>query len=203
MPQLSTAMVLLLALAFVPSHGTSTRSPGDSRTESSTRAKISSDPDGAAIRIDGKPAGVTPAVVAVPAGEHSIVLVKEGFKNWECVVSIGNKTSIRSFQGGSVSTADPDYGLRLGARLESEQDTAKLGSDEPAKMVIHSTPSGADVVLDGKLAGATPLTVVLPAGEHKILLKREGYKPATAEVRLEGGSKDTRIGFRMQKNDLK
>jgi hypothetical protein len=203
MPQLATAIVLLLALVFVPTHGTSTRYSGDSRTESSTRAKITSDPDGAAISIDGKPAGVTPAVVIVPAGDHSIVLVKEGFRSWICAVSIGSKTSIRSFQGGSVSTADPDYGLRLGARLEADADTAKEESGDSAQMVIQSTPSGADVILDGKSAGATPLTVVVPAGDHNIQLKKDGYKPQTAEVSLEGGSKNTRIGIRLQKDDSK
>src|SRR6266404_2984132 len=203
MPQLATAMVLLLGLVFFPGHGSSPRYSGDSRTGSSTRAKITSDPDGAAIRIDGKPAGVTPAVVTVPVGDHSIVLLKEGFKSWECAVSIGSRTSIKSFHGGSVSTADPDYGLRLGARLEAEGDSAKPEREEQAKVVIHSTPTGADVILDGKPAGATPLTVVVSAGEHKIELKREGYKPATAEINLEGGSKNTRIGFRMEKDDPK
>ena len=203
MPQLATAMVLALALVFVPTHATSTRNTGDSGTESSTRAKITSDPDGAAISIDGKPAGKTPAVVTVPAGDHSIVLIKEGFKNWVCAVSIGSKTSIRSFQGGSVSTADPNYGLRLGARLEADADTAKQERDEAAQMVIHSTPSGADVILDGKPSGTTPLTVALAAGDHSIQLKKDGYKPQTAEVSLEGGSKNTTIGFRLQKDDSK
>src|SRR5258708_26619768 len=109
MPQLATAMVLALALVFVPTHATSTRNTGDSRTESSTRAKITSDPDGAAISIDGKPVGKTPAVVTVPAADHSIGVIKEGFENWVRALNIGRQTSIRAYQGGAGSTPHPDH----------------------------------------------------------------------------------------------
>jgi tetratricopeptide (TPR) repeat protein len=40
---------------------------------------------------------------------------------------------------------------------------------------IRSEPSGADVFVDGKLVGKTPFEGPFPLGEHKLVLRKEGY----------------------------
>ena len=51
--------------------------------------------------------------------------------------------------------------------------------------VGDSRPQGATVFIDGKLAGATPLSVpAVPAGDHAVRLEREGYRRWTSSVRI-------------------
>lgn len=44
---------------------------------------VKSTPDGADITVDGKFLGNTPATLRLPAGEHTIKVSSEGFRNWE------------------------------------------------------------------------------------------------------------------------
>jgi hypothetical protein len=47
------------------------------------KLSITSVPDGADIEVDGNFSGNTPSDVEVPEGEHSIVVKKSGYNNWE------------------------------------------------------------------------------------------------------------------------
>jgi hypothetical protein len=62
-------------------------SPGSAASASAAaptaRLSIASVPDGADIEIDGSFAGNTPSDLQVPDGDHSIVVKKSGYKNWE------------------------------------------------------------------------------------------------------------------------
>jgi hypothetical protein len=52
-------------------------------------------------------------------------------------------------------------------------------------MQIHSTPSGARVVIDGKPAGVTPLVVAdLTAGSHAVRVEAEGQIPWSSAIRV-------------------
>jgi hypothetical protein len=42
------------------------------------------------------------------------------------------------------------------------------------RVVIHTTPEGADVLEDGRLLGTTPLALTLAPGEHQVVLQHEG-----------------------------
>jgi PEGA domain len=46
----------------------------------------------------------------------------------------------------------------------------------PAHVVIRSSPSGAQAVVDGKPVGKTPLDLQLPGGQHTLALTRDGYE---------------------------
>lgn len=45
-----------------------------------------------------------------------------------------------------------------------------------ASVVVQSTPSGADITVDGWFVGNAPSTLRLPAGEHTITIAASGYK---------------------------
>jgi hypothetical protein len=47
----------------------------------------------------------------------------------------------------------------------------------PARFVIRTQPSGAQVWIDGKAVGTTPLDLSLPAGERTMKIERDGFKP--------------------------
>jgi hypothetical protein len=58
----------------------------------------------------------------------------------------------------------------------------------PAKVAIHSDPAGAEIYLDGQLAGSTPSTLELPAGNHQISVKLAGYQDWARDLRALSGS---------------
>ncbi|HEV2426421.1 MAG TPA: PEGA domain-containing protein [Terriglobia bacterium] len=45
-----------------------------------------------------------------------------------------------------------------------------------ASVAVHSTPSGADITVDGWFVGNAPSTLKLPAGEHTISIAASGFK---------------------------
>ena len=52
-------------------------------TPSTSKISVSSTPANADIEIDGSFVGSTPSVIDVPAGDHSVVVKKTGYKPWE------------------------------------------------------------------------------------------------------------------------
>ncbi len=48
-----------------------------------SKVSVSSNPPSADIELDGGFVGSTPSVIAVTPGEHSVVVKKTGYKNWE------------------------------------------------------------------------------------------------------------------------
>jgi len=71
---------------------------------------------------------------------------------------------------------------------ESSADTAEVKKREAVKpplgdVTIESRPSGAEVYLDGKKQGSTPLTLFsLREGVKKLMLAKEGYQSAEKDV---------------------
>jgi hypothetical protein len=52
-------------------------------------------------------------------------------------------------------------------------------------LVVESLPPGAEVFVDGKAVGTTPLVLArVDAGEHAVRLEREGYRRWSASVRI-------------------
>ena len=58
----------------------------------------------------------------------------------------------------------------------------------PATLVVESRPAGANVFLDGRLIGITPLSLSsLATGDHAVRIELAGYNQWTSSVRLAGG----------------
>lgn len=58
-------------------------------------------------------------------------------------------------------------------------------------LVASSTPEGAQVILDGRLLGKTPLEHEIFVGARSIVIQREGYEPASESVLAEIGQQAT------------
>ena len=58
----------------------------------------------------------------------------------------------------------------------------------PATMKVTSEPQGAEVYIDGSLAGSTPSTFNLAAAQHKIEVKQAGFQDWQREINLFAGS---------------
>ena len=120
---------------------------------------VSSEPDGATILSGDQVVGTTPAVIELLEGKHSLSVVADGFKAWD----------------GTV-IAEPNVAQALPMiRLEAAD----------ARLLVNTIPRGANVTVDGRYRGQSPLTIDLaPDVDYTIGLSKAGYGSTTRQVRL-------------------
>lgn len=135
------------------------------------RIAVSSTPTDAKVYIDGRYQGETQLSVNVLPGEHSVKVVKEGYRGFVKDINVSPMTK--------------------------EDINAVL---EPLKgsLEITSEPTGAEVYIDGKDYGKTPLSVELPPSEHNVTLKMKGYREHTIKVEVKAGE-TTSINVKLEK----
>jgi formylglycine-generating enzyme required for sulfatase activity len=126
------------------------------------KVAVSSEPTGAAIEVDGKPAGVTPAALELDAGIRRVQISSPGLRPWTSTVVVN---------AGVPQTLGP---IALGAA--------------DARVTVRSVPSGAQVTAGGSFRGLTPVTLDLSPGvSHDVTVTRAGYAPWTRAVFAEAG----------------
>ena len=143
------------------------------------RLVIRSTPAGARVFVDGRDRGPTPATVpGLGRGAHRIRLVRDGYSTDDRRVVI---TTSRSVQSMTIAlTRAPQSSLPTSVPAAAATTGQFVGA-----LTVDSRPQGATVFIDGKLAGATPLSVpAVPAGDHAVRLEREGYRRWTSSVRI-------------------
>ncbi len=58
----------------------------------------------------------------------------------------------------------------------------------PASLAVDSTPSGADIEIDGAFVGNTPSTLSVAPGSHQITVKKKGFTDWTKTLNVTGGT---------------
>jgi hypothetical protein len=67
-----------------------------------------------------------------------------------------------------------------------------LGPGEPGTLFIDSTPTGADILLNGQVRAKTPhLIANLAPGTYEVRLRLEGYQDHLVTLRLGSGEAKT------------
>ncbi|MEM1174326.1 MAG: SUMF1/EgtB/PvdO family nonheme iron enzyme [Pseudomonadota bacterium] len=121
--------------------------------------EISSEPSGASVFDGDRLIGRTPVSVELMEGTHQISVVAEGFRAWD---------------GTIIAEADVDQQLPL-IRLQPAN----------ARLRVESIPRGANVTVNGRYRGQSPITLDLsPDIDYEIGLSRAGYGSASRQVRL-------------------
>jgi hypothetical protein len=91
--------------------------------------------------------------------------------------------------GETSPTYVTDIIYRREFSLEKESPTYTIDvSEEDLKIFpvkVRSEPKGADVFVDGKLVGKTPYHGHYPLGEHRIVLRKEGYFEHSEELEVD------------------
>ncbi|GAB1261357.1 PEGA domain-containing protein [Aurantivibrio plasticivorans] len=126
--------------------------------------RLTSEPNGAQIIVDGEVQGVTPSTVEILAGEREVQLKLEGYKLWSELLELnaGDQTNLEPV---SLEKAD---GL----------------------VSVNSQPSGASITVAGQYFGLTPQDVSLKPGQtYTITLFKEGYQPSHQRVAIESSKK--------------
>jgi len=121
-------------------------------------------PESATLFIDGRLLGMTPVMISLADsswwGTHELRMTKEGYRDWKSEVILTGETPV--------------------------EITGKL---ELIPIVyVRSIPSSAQLYLDGKLLGETPLSLALVdkslEGVHHLKVVKEGYEEWEEEVVL-------------------
>jgi hypothetical protein len=123
-----------------------------------SKVAIRSTPPGAQIAIDGAAAGQAPVSRDLPGGAYTIA------------ATLGERRASKRI---SV-----EYGEPADVVLEV---TAATGT-----LAVNSNIAGAQVEIDGAYAGVTPLTVPVPAGDRKVIVRAEGYSTVERTVKVPG-----------------
>ena len=67
-----------------------------------------------------------------------------------------------------------------------------------ARLSVTSNPDGADIEIDGAFMGSSPSSLQLDPGNHKVVIKKNGYKPWERTLRVGGG--EVNIKAELEKN---
>jgi PEGA domain len=146
---LAVALVIGLAIAVVVYSRAQARAGSTAAgAVAAGNASINSRPAGAKVTIDGVARGVTPLTLSLPAGPHSLEL--------------GSGADVRTIP------------LTIASGTLTEQ-YIELAAGAPAKsserLEITSDPSGAQVSVDGRSRGTTPLKLAtIGAGQHEVVV---------------------------------
>lgn len=131
-----------------------------------SNVEIRSEPPGASIYSGDERVGTTPATVELIEGTHQISVVREGFKAWD---------------GTLLAVPNVDQVVPL-IRLEPAN----------AKLLVNSIPRAANVTVDGRYRGQSPITLALsPDVDYEIGLSKAGYGATTRKVRLRAAASDS------------
>jgi len=125
-----------------------------------------SQPDGAKVEVDGwsEPTWLTPFKASnLAEGQHTVVFSKPGFAREARTVKV---------------TASKSDQLNV------------ILSPAVAMIRVDSTPQNAAILVDGKDTGkTTPAEITMEKGEHKVQVRKRGYKDATTSLAFVEGQK--------------
>lgn len=120
---------------------------------------VNSTPRGAMVYIDGIFKGITPVSTSITPGYHSVRLVLEGYLDYQDSIRVTGDTNL-------------NISLQIGE----------------GSLVVFSEPSSADVYVDDKYYGRTPITIQkIPAGKRMVTVRLSGYADWSDEVVIEPG----------------
>src|SRR6266568_2746688 len=101
-------------------------------------------------------------------------------------ITIPQGTEISAFVDGDMHLDMGHFGV---ASAQSSGSTSQSASANlQASLAVESTPSGADIEVDGGFVGNTPSTVTVTPGSHQIAVKKKGFTDWTKTLNVTSGS---------------
>jgi len=113
---------------------------------------------------------VTPLVLVVNEGAHTVEVRKPGATAWRQTVTVAasRQTLVRA---------------ELARTMKSDRDKATV--------IVSATVPGAEVFIDGTTAGKVPQQLAIAPGEHWVIVKLAGHKSFEQKLRLDPGQSFT------------
>jgi hypothetical protein len=153
----------LVLLAVAAPFGRRYFSPAPPAPITTGKLILNSNPEGAAVIVDGEARGKTPLTVSLSAGSHNVELLADGATRMVPVtIAAGAETS--------------QY-------IELPKAAATKG-----QLVVRTEPSGAQVTVDGVGRGVSPATISdLAPGDHTVVVAG-GLGSVRQKVTIESGA---------------
>lgn len=126
---------------------------------STGRARITTSPSGATIYIDGKMMGTSPITLDLDVGNHMVTAYKDSYR-----------TETRQFSVDSGRTTEVSINLQKFTR--------------EYQLSLLTNPSGADIYIDNRYLGRSPLNVTLEEGSKNLRIEKSGYETYTETFML-------------------
>ncbi len=192
--------------------------------------RIRTDPPGATVYIDRQDLGargVSPLLLAFPAGNHRVLARLDGYEPAASpaidarsgsdtavdlkLVRIERPVRFTGAPAGAEIKADSGQSCALPCELKlpvgrviltasapgylrsrQELRVQESGNDalefdlrrQMGKLVVNTDERGAEVQIDGKVAGFTPAVLEVPAGLRTVKVSLPGYNPVTRAVEV-------------------
>ena len=128
--------------------------------------EVISQPAGALIYSGDNEVGVTPATIQLLEGSHDLTVSKDGFSAWD----------------GHV-VAEPNVGQTLPMIRLQPAD---------ARLLVNTIPRGANVTVNGRYRGQSPLTLSLtPDVDYQIGMSKAGYGVTSRSLRLQSAASES------------
>ncbi len=165
----------------------------DSSAPSTTAIQPAPQPVAAPATTPVAPAPVSAMPATATTGTTETLIA--GMTREQVVAALGKPQREVTFQSKSwMHYPGMVVLLRDGKLASVEQE----GPASTASVAFSSEPSGADISIDGQLTGATPSTLQVPEGNHKISIRLAGYGEWVRDVRVMAGS-ETHFDAKLEK----
>ncbi len=115
-------------------------------------------PAAARVSIDGEELGEAPAEFELAAGSHTVAIAAERYQPFSAEVEVEGAGQTQVFRPQLV----PDW----------------------AVVEVSSEPAGAELFVDGRPVGVTPLKTEILAGNRPLELRLAGFEPWTTDVQV-------------------
>jgi hypothetical protein len=111
----------------------------------------------------------------------------------------GCELQIQTAYSGLVNNDAGDLKKRVDESLvklkTAPPATAASSGDKPSApaapanaVSVDSTPTGADIEIDGAFVGSTPSTITVEPGSHQITVKKKGFSDWSKTLKVTGGT---------------
>ena len=146
--------------------------------------------------VNGQSRGKTPLVLRdLALGSYTIRVAREGYAPEERTLQLTTRRPTFSTTLTLRSTAPPARASAPAAAAAAINAPEKSG---PGGLNVQSRPPGAQVYVNDRLAGSTPVAIPgVPAGDARVRIEMDGYQPWTTTVRVNAGEQ-TRVAASLE-----
>lgn len=165
-------------------------------TSSTGSVDVKGAPENAVITLDGKQVGTGAAVVVsdlAPDVPHTLVVTAEGFEPYQETVQVAAGERLRlpiTLQPVAPVKPTPSTPPKNPTTNPTPPPTPKVDTAEKVVLSLSSTPPGADIWIEGKKVGQTPMDYGATSGtRYGIEYRLDGYETVRFSATPEPGSK--------------
>ena len=103
-------------------------------------------------------------------------------------ITIPQGTEITAFVQGDMHVDMAKFAVHGPGNAVDAASTPAVATAASTSVILESTPTAADIAIDGKFVGNTPSTVTVAAGSHQLIVSKKGFTDWTRTINVTGGS---------------